>query len=105
LAKSHLYRLSPVQWNTKRQRCWIDKYTKSGPTQRDRWQFSLLLWGAISLERNYVFEMMTSKLNSNDFEKILKRRVLKDYPGLRGDSTKMLEMIATYINRIMQKFM
>ena len=58
-----------VQFNIKRQRCWIDKDTKLGPIERDRGQFSLLLWGAISLERNCILEVMIGKLYSNDFEK------------------------------------
>jgi len=67
-----------VQFNTKRQRCWIDKDTKPGPIERDRWQFSLLLWRAISFDRKCILEVMTGTLNSNDFEKILKRRLLKN---------------------------
>jgi len=76
---------SKVQYNKKKQRYWIAEENTPEPIQRDRWQESLLLWGAISYNQNCILEIMKGTMDSVVYAKILKKRLLKNYPRLRRD--------------------
>ena len=76
---------SLVQYNDRKQKYWVHKDIEPEAIQIDRWQVSVLLWGAISYDRNCILELMTGTFNSGVYLDILKARLLKNFRDLRGD--------------------
>ena len=63
---------SLVQYNDRKQKYWVHKDIEPEAIQIDRWQVSVLLWGAISYDRNCILELMTGTFNSGVYLDILK---------------------------------
>ncbi len=74
---------SLIAHDPNKQRLWVPMGTKVPPTQRDRWQDSILVWGAISSDGKFILEIINGTMNSNTYLNILKKRLLKNFPALR----------------------
>jgi len=75
---------SKVQFNSKTQKVGIAQGTWPDPIERDRWQVSILVWGAIKFNQTSILEFIDGTLDSTKFLDILKRRLMKNLPGLRN---------------------
>lgn len=75
---------SKAQFNTTKQKLWVLEDEKPTPIERDRWQPSVLLWGAISFDGNCILEVIHGTMDSVIYLDLLKRRLLKNFPGLRS---------------------
>jgi transposase len=76
---------SRAQFNKSKQKFWVLGDKKPSPIERDRWQASVLLWGAISLNGNCILELINGTMNAVIYLDILKKRLLKNYRNLRSD--------------------
>lgn len=74
-----------AQFKGTKQKLWVLGDEKPSPVERDRWQASVLLWGAISYDGNCILEVIDGTLDSATYLNILKRRLLKNYRYLRSD--------------------
>jgi transposase len=86
---------SMIQNNPHKQTYWVSEDTILPSVERDRWQASVLCWGAISYQGNCILECMDGTMNGRVYLDILKRRLLKNYPALspqtkRGAGMKRL---------------
>lgn len=79
---------SKVQRNHKKQRYWIDSEMDVPTLQIDRWQPSVLIWGAIVYAKTSILEVIQGTMNSEDYLAILKRRLLMTLPTLNPKNVK-----------------
>ena len=77
---------SKVQFNTKKQKLWLPQEITPEPIERNRWQVSILVWGAIRWDETSAFECINGTLNSSKYLDILKRKLLRNLPALRDSS-------------------
>ena len=75
-----------IQFNTKKQKLWLYEDKIPGPVERDRWQASIMIWGAIKYNKISILEVIDGTMNSGKYHDILTRRLLKNLPGLKGSS-------------------
>jgi len=68
-----------------------DKGHRAGPVERDRWQVSILVWGAIKYKQTSMLEMVNGTLTSKKFHDFLKSRLMKNLPNLRQSSPLDIE--------------
>ena len=83
---------SLIQNNPNKQTYWVTKDTVLPPTQRDRWQVSVLVWGAMSYNGNCILECIDGTMDAGVYLGILKRRLLKNYPALSPKTKKGASM-------------
>ena len=69
-----------IQYNTKRQKLWLPEETMSEPIEQDRYQFSILVWGAISYDGTSILEIVNQTMNSDFYLKILNEGFLRTCP-------------------------
>ena len=79
---------SLIQNNPNKQTYWVTKDTAVPPIERDRWQVSVLVWGAMSYNGNCILECIDGTMNAIVYLDILKRRLLKNYPALSPNTKK-----------------
>lgn len=75
---------SRVQFNSKTQKVWVTKGTSPDPIKRDRWQASVLVWGAFKYNQTLILIFVDETLDSTKFLDILRRRLLKNLNGPRN---------------------
>ena len=56
------------------------------PVERDQWQVSVLVWGAIKYNQTSILEIVNGNLNAAKYLSILKRRLMRNLPDLRDSS-------------------
>ena len=61
----------------------MPKEAEVPPTQRDRWQDSVLVWGAIGSNGKFILEIVNGTMGFQTYLDILKKRLLKNFPTLR----------------------
>ena len=71
-----------VQYNTRKQKFWVYQDYEVEPTERDRWQTSILIWGAITYNGISIIEVINGNMNGTTYLSILKKRLLKKLPTL-----------------------
>jgi hypothetical protein len=71
-----------VQHESTNEKYWFEEEESPSPLERDRWDASRLLWGAISDDGKCIFEVMNGTMNSDVYLHILRRRLLKNYGSL-----------------------
>jgi hypothetical protein len=73
---------SLIQRNNKKQRYWVPEGTEVPSIQKDRWQASILVWGAITYARTSMLEVVDGTMKATNYVDILTRRLLKNLPML-----------------------
>ena len=56
-----------IQNNPNKQRLWLHEDEEVPATQRDPWQASVLIWGAISFSGKLIIEVVDGNMNSQTF--------------------------------------
>ena len=94
---------SKVQFNTKKQKLWVCKDETPTAIERDKWHVSILIWGAISYDGKSILEIVEGTMNSETYLKILKRRLLRNFPTLRNSSPFDADSGSLYINMMIPR--
>ena len=79
---------SMIQRNPKKKHYWVSDEMEVPYTEVDRWQVSVLLWGAISYEGKCVLEIVDGTLKSEGYLNILQRRLIRNFPALVPENVK-----------------
>ena len=72
-----------VDCDTRKQRLWLPEGTEAPSIQRNRWQDTVLVWGAINSSGKFILEILDGTMNAESYVTILKKRLLKNFPTLR----------------------
>ena len=76
---------SIISHNPNKQMPWLHKDEEVPPIQRDHWQDSVMIWGAIGFEGKFILEVLEGTMDSGVYLDILKRRLLRNFPTLHPD--------------------
>ena len=84
-----------VQRNPNKQKVWALEKSDVPPIETNRWQISIMVWGAITYKKVSILEVINGEWKSTNYLAMLKRRLLKNLPNLKpegagGDDTKRL---------------
>lgn len=71
-----------IQNNPHKQKFWVAEKDSLPLIKKDRWQASVLCWGAISFEGKLMLEVVEETMDSVEYLKILKKRLLRSLPAL-----------------------
>lgn len=78
---------SIVKSNPHKQKLWATDRSSLPLIEKDRWEASILCWGVISFEGKSILECIPGTMKADTYLKMLKNRLLKNFPGL-GSYTK-----------------
>ena len=79
---------SRIQRNPKKQMFWVDEEMEVPTTESDRWQASVLIWGAIAYPKKSILEIVEGDFKSDNYLALLQRRLLRNLPQLNPTSPK-----------------
>ncbi len=80
-----------VQRNPKKKKVWAIEGSEVAPTESDRWQDSIMIWGAISSKGVSILHIINEDWKSCDYLLMLKKRLLKNLPNLNPNNRKGTE--------------
>ena len=67
---------SLIVHDSSKQKLWVPKGTEVPPTQKDRWQDSVLVWGAIGSNGKFILEIVYGTMDYTIYLEILKRVII-----------------------------
>lgn len=71
-----------IQRNPNKQKVWVPEGANVPSTQSDRWQDSIMVWGAISFKGISILHVIDDDWKSGNYLKMLKRKLLRNIPNL-----------------------
>ena len=67
---------------------WVPREIKINPIEFNRFQASLVVWGAISYDQNSILEIRFDNFNADKYLNLLRRRLLKNFSNLNKEKAK-----------------